>query len=68
MNNGAVSHTVVADDGSFNSGQLGGSATDPYGGGSTPGGVYTRVFAAQGSFPYHCVNHAGMTGTVTVTP
>jgi plastocyanin len=31
-----------------------------------PGATFTREFQETGSFPYHCVPHPGMTGTVTV--
>ena len=40
-----------------------------------PGNITNRTsgsgqgtFNAAGTFPYHCTNHAGMTGTVEVTP
>ena len=29
-------------------------------------GTFQRTFNAAGSYPYHCTNHAGMTGTITV--
>jgi len=67
-NGGASAHTVTADGGSFDSGQLASSSgTDPYGG-MTAGGSYARTFNAVGTFSYHCSNHAYMTGTVVVTP
>jgi plastocyanin len=47
-------HTVTADNGSFNSGDL------------DPGDTYTYTFSQQGTFSYHCQHHAGMVGTVTV--
>lgn len=31
-----------------------------------PGGSFTRVFPAAGSFNYRCTIHPGMTGTITV--
>jgi plastocyanin len=51
-------HTVTADDGGFDSGDLGASAT------------YERVFVEIGSHAYHCFYHAGqgMSGTITVNP
>jgi len=29
-------------------------------------GTYQRTFNAAGSYKYHCTNHAGMNGTVTI--
>ena len=29
-------------------------------------GTFQRAFAAAGTFPYHCTQHAGMNGTITV--
>lgn len=31
-----------------------------------PGGSFTRVFPAAGSFDYRCTIHPGMSGTITV--
>lgn len=31
-------------------------------------GIVWRVFDVPGTFNYHCSNHAGMAGTITVTP
>ena len=31
------------------------------------GGIYQHRFSAAGTFPYHCVHHAPMTGTVQVS-
>ena len=66
-NGGAVSHTATADSGSFDSGPLGGTGTDPYG---TPmqGGKYDHTFAIAGTFTYHCLIHSVMRGAVIVTP
>jgi plastocyanin len=47
-------HTVTADDGSFDSGNL---ATDA---------TFSQTFDAAGTFAYHCTIHPSMTGTVTV--
>jgi len=32
-----------------------------------PGATFQHRFAAAGSFPYHCVHHGAMTGSVQVT-
>jgi plastocyanin len=53
-NNGAVPHTVTADDGSFDSGVL------------NPGDSYTVAFDGQGTVTYHCAIHPEMRGSVTV--
>jgi plastocyanin len=47
-------HTVTADDGSFDSGDLFG------------GNHFSRTFTAVGAYPYHCTVHAGMIGEVDV--
>ena len=49
---GAVSHTVTFDDG----------PTSP----NQSSGGYSRTFDKAGTFPYRCLNHPAMTGTVTV--
>ena len=53
-NNGAVPHTVTADDGSFDSERL------------NPGDSYTVAFGGQGTVRYHCEIHPEMRGSVTV--
>ena len=53
-NNDTTTHTVTADDGSFDSGHLSGSAS------------FTFTFAKAGTFTYHCAIHSSMTATVTV--
>jgi plastocyanin len=49
-------HTVTADDGSFNSGDLDYNKT------------FSRTFNQAGTFAYHCNHHSGMKGSVVVTP
>jgi plastocyanin len=53
-NNDAVTHTVSATDGSFDSGNL------------APGATFTHTFDTAGTYNYHCKIHAHMTGTVIV--
>ena len=54
-NSGAVAHTVTADSGGFDSGQL------------QPGAQYKHTFSSAGTYTYHCSNHPGqMTATVIV--
>ncbi len=53
-NNDAVAHTVTADDGSFDSGNI------------PMGGKYSKVFSSAGTFAYHCTIHPMMMATVTV--
>jgi plastocyanin len=48
-------HTVTADNGEFDSGQL---ARDQ---------SFSHTFTAAGAVPYHCEIHPFMTGQVTVT-
>jgi plastocyanin len=54
MNSDTTIHTVTADDGSFNSGNI------------SVGATYTRVFSTAGTFAYHCTLHPEMTGKVVV--
>ena len=49
-------HTVTADDGSFNSGDLDYNKT------------FSRTFNQAGTFAYHCNHHSGMKGSVVVNP
>ncbi|MES2155203.1 MAG: cupredoxin domain-containing protein [bacterium] len=54
-NTDTVVHTVTADAGAFDSGNL------------ASGGSFTQTFQNAGTFAYHCKVHARMTGTVTVS-
>jgi plastocyanin len=47
-------HTVTADDGSFDAGELLG------------GNSFTTTAGAPGTYVYHCIIHAGMTGEIDV--
>ncbi|WP_170971206.1 cupredoxin domain-containing protein [Ilyomonas limi] len=53
-NNDNMTHTVTADDGSFDSGDL------------NKGDTYSYTFGSTGTFAYHCSFHSGMTGSVVV--
>ena len=53
-NNGAVPHTVTADNGLFDSGVL------------EPGESYTVDFDGQGTLAYYCTLHPEMRGSLTV--
>jgi len=53
-NNDNTAHTVTADDGSFDSGNI------------APGHTYSRTFASAGSFSYHCSIHPMMKAAVVV--
>jgi len=53
-NNDNTAHTVTADDGSFNSGNI------------ASGQTYTRTFTSVGTFPYHCSIHPMMKAAVVV--
>lgn len=59
-NNGDLPHTVTADNGSFESGNL------------DPGGTFEQSFSEAGEYSYYCEYHGasggtGMSGTITVT-
>jgi predicted lipoprotein with Yx(FWY)xxD motif/plastocyanin len=54
-NTGAASHTVTADDASFDSGSL------------ATGRTFQHTFTAAGTYSFHCKIHPSMTGTVVVT-
>lgn len=49
-NSSGETHTVTADDGSFDSGDV------------DPGGTFTQEFDAPGSYPYYCGPHGGPGG------
>jgi plastocyanin len=53
VNNDTVTHTVTADDSSFNSGDI------------APGGDYYRTFNEEGLIAYHC-NKTGITGYINL--
>ena len=53
-NQGGATHTVTADDGAFDSGNLAG------------GKSFSFTFDQAGTFAYHCKIHQRMTGTVVV--
>ncbi len=53
-NDGPSTHTVTADDGSFNSGNL------------DKGKTFSHTFNTAGTFGYHCSIHPFMTATVVV--
>jgi plastocyanin len=53
-NDGPSTHTVTADDGSFESGNL------------AQGKTYTRTFDTAGTYAYHCAIHPNMKAQVVV--
>ena len=53
-NQDSTTHTVVADNGEFKSGNLGNGAT------------FSFTFSTAGTFAYHCSIHSTMKGTVVV--
>jgi plastocyanin len=55
-NNDPTPHTITADDGSFDSGEI------------SPGGTFRRTFDRPGTYSYHCVIHPAMQGKVTAEP
>jgi plastocyanin len=54
-NDDSTSHTVTADDGSFDSGSLASEKT------------FTQKFDKPGTYRYHCALHSSMIATVVVT-
>jgi len=55
-NDDGLQHTVTADGGAFDSGNIGG------------GEAYSHTFSATGTFTYHCTIHPTMVGTLVVAP
>lgn len=53
-NNDSTVHTVTADDGSFDSGQI------------APRKIFRHAFETPGTFGYHCLIHTTMKGGVVV--
>jgi len=54
-NNGSAIHTATSDDGTtFNTGNI------------SPGQTKSIVFTVAGTYPYHCIHHGGMNGTVVI--
>jgi plastocyanin len=53
-NNDGMTHTVTADDDSFDSGNI------------TMGSKFSKVFPTAGTFSYHCTIHPTMKGTIVV--
>ncbi len=53
-NNDAVTHTVTADDGSFDSGNI------------APGATFSHKFSSKGTVSYHCNIHTNMKASVVV--
>ncbi|HEX8927616.1 MAG TPA: plastocyanin/azurin family copper-binding protein, partial [Actinomycetota bacterium] len=54
-NDDSATHTVTADDGSFDSGNL---ASDK---------AFSQTFDQTGAFKYHCAIHSSMIATVVVS-
>lgn len=54
INDDNTTHTVTANDGNFNSGDM------------APGARFNMTFSTTGTYPYHCMHHSQMTGTVVV--
>ncbi len=53
-NQDGTAHTVTADDGSFDSGNL------------AQGATFSQTFDTPGTYTYHCAIHSSMIGTITV--
>jgi plastocyanin len=54
LNHDPLVHTITADDGSWDSGDI------------RPGGTFLRTFAAPGRYTYHCRPHPQMRGVIIV--
>jgi len=54
-NNDYTTHTVTANDNSFNSGDI------------AAGHSFTKTFDVQGTFAYHCVYHSTMKATIIIS-
>jgi plastocyanin len=54
VNNDSTTHTSTSNGGVWNSGNI------------APGGSFKVSFQSTGTFPYHCMIHPNMVGTVTV--
>jgi plastocyanin len=54
-NNDTVTHTVTADQGAFDSGDL------------SAGNTFSFTFSKAGTYPYHCNIHSSMVGTIVVS-
>ncbi len=54
-NHDSTTHTVTANDASFDSGRL------------APGKAFSFTFSSPGTFKYHCSIHSSMMGTVEVS-
>jgi len=55
-NNDGTTHTITADGGAFNSGNIGG------------GGTFSHTFTTPGTYAYHCSIHPTMVGSIVVNP
>ena len=53
-NNDNMTHTVTADDDSYDSGNIG------------TGSSFTKAFSIAGTYPYHCSIHPSMKATIVV--
>jgi plastocyanin len=53
-NNDDMTHTVTADDDSYDSGNI------------AAGRSFTKTFSVVGTYPYHCTIHPSMTATIVV--
>ena len=53
-NNDGMTHTVTADDGSFNSGNI------------APGESFSHTFSGMGTYAYHCYIHSNMKASIVV--